>query len=496
MYVCQNCGFHSPKWFGKCPSCESWNTLQYEEEKKGKKKVKKWEILGDDTKGEHGYDTGYSTLGGKPIPISDILSASGEKRIKTGLGEFDRVLGGGIVSGAIFLLAGEPGVGKSTLLLQVALSISKKGKVLYISSEESPLQIGIRVKRLCGYKSSPPSSLFISFQGCIENALADARDILSSKSKGGKDEGMSEKDKSSDVEKENGDEHTDNKLLILDAVQSFFSDEIESAPGSVSQVREITSKALQFARETSVPVFLVGHITKEGVVAGPKVLEHIVDVVLYVESEGIWRIVRATKNRFGSTGEIGLFTMTEKGLSEVSDPSTAFIDEDILGTPGAVLSAVLEGTRIYIVEVQALVSKTHFSVPRRVAQGYDLGRLNTLLAVLEKHGGLSFWDKDVFLNIAGGMRVSDVAVDLAVALAILSSYYGVPLGKKVAFGEVGLLGEVRTPSLLEHRVKELDRIKPNEIITGKAKVRSGSISSVPSIKELIMYVKKLRNKEK
>ncbi len=472
MYVCQNCGFHSPKWFGKCPSCESWNTLVYEEERKGKSKKEKKSkpFFGEDR------ETSTSEVGGfTPKSIAQILSYSGEERIPCGFRELDRVLGGGLVRGSILLLGGEPGVGKSTLLLQVAYNISKNGKVLYVSSEESPLQIGMRVKRIYGEKDLP-STLFISFQNCIEVALSDAKEIF------GKKEGDLEGNR--------------NSILILDAVQSFFSDELDSVPGSVSQVREITGKALQFSRETSIPVFLVGHITKEGVVAGPKVLEHMVDVVLYVESEGMWRVVRATKNRFGSTGEIGLFSMTEKGLREPEDPSTLFLDEEIFNTPGASLSAVVEGTRVYIVEVQALVSKTHFSVPRRVSQGYDLGRLNTLLAVLEKHGGLSFWDKDVFLNIAGGMRVSDVAVDLAVAMAILSSYYGVPLGKRVAFGEVGLLGEVRTPSFLEQRMKELERIKPDVIITGKTKVRSSGISPMPSIKELIMYVKKLRNREK
>jgi DNA repair protein RadA/Sms len=346
--------------------------------------------------------------------------------------------------------------------------------VLYVSSEESHIQIASRIKRIIGQVGENKfknKNLFLLFENNLENAFGYAKKIFRSS------------------ENRKG-------ILILDAVQSFFSDNIESSAGTVSQVREIAFKSVEFARETGIPVMLIGHVTKEGIVAGPKALEHIVDVVIYLESEGFLRFIRATKNRFGSTGELGIFEMTERGLEEIRDPSTAFLDEDILNLPGVCLSAILEGTRVYILEVQALVSKTYFSVPRRSSQGYDVMRLSTLLAVLERFAGISFWDKDVFLNIVGGMRVYDVSCDLAVASAIMSSYFEIPLGKVSAIGEVGLLGEIRSPTFLEKRVSEIRRIKPDKIITGKIKgnfSRLGEdIVSILSVRDLANFILKLK----
>jgi DNA repair protein RadA/Sms len=463
MYVCQNCGFSTPKWFGKCPNCESWNTLIYEE---GRKKGKR-------ARDEFGADSIVIPDIKHPQRIDEIKQDY-EERIQTGISELDRVLGGGIVRGSVILFGGEPGVGKSTLLLQSAINISEKNMVLYVSSEESHIQIASRIKRIIGQVGENKfknKNLFLLFENNLENAFGYAKKIFRSS------------------ENRKG-------ILILDAVQSFFSDNIESSAGTVSQVREIAFKSVEFARETGIPVMLIGHVTKEGIVAGPKALEHIVDVVIYLESEGFLRFIRATKNRFGSTGELGIFEMTERGLEEIRDPSTAFLDEDILNLPGVCLSAILEGTRVYILEVQALVSKTYFSVPRRSSQGYDVMRLSTLLAVLERFAGISFWDKDVFLNIVGGMRVYDVSCDLAVASAIMSSYFEIPLGKVSAIGEVGLLGEIRSPTFLEKRVSEIRRIKPDKIITGKIKgnfSRLGEdIVSILSVRDLANFILKLK----
>ncbi len=471
MYVCQICGFQAPKWFGRCPGCDSWNSLVEVIEEKRKKKGKK---LGGRTKGDKEQKAEQDN---GPTIIHELLERKDEVRLKTQIGEFDRVLGGGIVRGSVILLGGEPGVGKSTLLTQVASRISENSSVLYVSSEESHIQIAMRFKRLVGEKKDEEKKekLYVLFENTIEDVFEYAEKIFST------NEGMV------------------GGLVILDAVQSFLSYKLESAPGTVSQVREVTSEAVNFARRTGIPVMIIGHVTKEGIVAGPKTLEHMVDVVLYLESEGMWRVLRSTKNRFGSTGEIGIFTMTERGLSEVQDPSIAFLYyEELLNTPGICLSAVVEGTRVYIVEVQALVSKTHFSVPRRSSQGYDIVRLNTLTAVLEKIAGLTLWDKDIFVNIAGGLRVMDVSADLAVSLAIISSYHSIPLGKVVAVGEIGLLGEIRPPQFIEQRLKEAQRVKVDKIITGKIDnsqitAQHTKILSFLSISELHQFILKSTN---
>lgn len=388
----------------------------------------------------------------EPVPADEIIATSQEERIKTGIGEFDRVTGGGIVTGSVILIGGEPGVGKSTLLMQIALRISERMRVIYISSEESTKQIVSRLRRL---QRKLSKNLYVYFENNIERALKVSAEIL----------------------KGNG-------LIVLDSVQSFYSEELESAPGTIPQVRQIASACQEFSRALQTPIILVGHVTKEGVIAGPKALEHIVDVVMYLEVEGMWRVLRATKNRFGPTGELGFFTMQEDGLQEVNDPE--LFDDEILTIPGASLSCVTEGSRNYIVEVQALVSKTHFPVPRRSAQGYDTIRLNNIITVLEKNLNIVLHDKDVLLNIAGGIRVTDVSVDLAIASSILSSYHGIPIGKRVIFGEVGLLGEIRASHLTEQKVADAMKIKPLEIITGKA--NTGNVRTFRSLREFASYM--------
>ncbi|MCS7213151.1 MAG: DNA repair protein RadA [Candidatus Calescibacterium sp.] len=440
-YVCQICGFVSPRWFGKCPNCGSWNTFVEEiEERRTTKKQKS--------------SKSSTTQENKIIPADKVTLLPEEFRLKSGISEFDRVLGGGIVQSSVILISGEPGVGKSTLLLQVASKISDKGKVIYASSEESPVQIVSRLRRL---KEKLNSNLYV----CFENNAERAFDQVSSLG--------------------------DVSFVILDSIQSFYSDELESAPGTVSQVRHIAIMCQEFARSKKIPIVIVGHVTKEGVVAGPKTLEHIVDVVLYIEPEGMWRVLRATKNRFGSTGEIGFFVMSESGLQEVQNPN--LFDLDILSIPGASLSCVMEGSRLYVVEVQALVSKTHFPVPRRSAQGYDILRLNNIITVLEKFVGLTLYDKDVLVNIAGGIRVSDVSVDLAVVSSIVSSYYGIPLGRRVFFGEVGLLGEIRSSEFADQKVSEVAKLKPTEIITGKT--NSKLVKVFYNLKDFCAYISKL-----
>lgn len=386
-YLCQTCGYSSPEWLGKCPQCGSWNSLVETVEESVSSSPRR----------------PASSI--KPQLLAD-LGRSGLKRLPTGLDELDRVLGGGIVPGSVVLLAGDPGIGKSTLLLQLGAALGG----LYIAGEESAEQIKLRADRL-GLKAK---DLFVLTETDVDQAVAA---IYQTKS----------------------------RLVIADSVQTLTTQDLNSSAGTISQVRESAARLLRAAKETGVPVFLVGHVTKEGSIAGPKVLEHLVDTVLYLEgdNEHMFRILRATKNRFGPTDEIGVFEMTDKGMTEVKDPSAAFLAERV-EAPGSVVVPTLEGTRPVLVEIQALTTTSGIGIPRRTAIGIDYNRLQLLTAVLQRRAGIQLGSQDVYVNVAGGLKVTEPAIDLAVCLAIASSSLGRPLKRGLtAIGEVGLLGEIR-----------------------------------------------------
>lgn len=401
FYQCQACGYTSPKWLGKCPDCSQWNSLV---EEKGERRLQ--------TPGR-----------AAPIPLNTVKGETG-KRTSTGIIELDRVLGGGIVPGSVVLIGGDPGIGKSTLLLQAVANLG--GRVLYVSGEESPEQIKLRAERL---SINPASTVLLS-----ETALGNVIDVAG------------------DIKPE---------AIVIDSIQTMYAEEFDSAPGSVGQVRECAAKMMFFAKRSGVPVFLIGHVTKEGAIAGPRVLEHIVDTVLYFEGDRghSFRILRTVKNRFGSTNEIGVFEMTDSGLKEVENPSELFLSERPSNVSGSVVVSSMEGTRPLLVEIQALVTPTTFGVPRRTSIGMDFQRVNLLIAVLEKIAGLHLGGMDVFTNVVGGLRLAEPAVDLAVVLAITSSLREVPIGPEVCvFGEVGLSGEIRAVSQAETRLKEAYRV--------------------------------------
>lgn len=407
VFICQQCGAESPKWIGHCPSCGAWNT--YVEEKISAPKSRKGHIR---------------TEVHPPVPLSQVES-SAYNRITTGIGEFNRILGGGIVPGSLILLGGEPGIGKSTLALQVAMQINRE-KTLYISGEESPEQIKIRADRM----NLDQDQCFIFSENLFENIASEVKRLKPS-------------------------------LVVIDSIQTIRTEEIESSPGSVSQVRESAARILLLAKETSTPVILIGHITKDGTLAGPKVLEHIVDVVLQFEGnqQHLFRMLRVLKNRFGSTSELALFEMKESGLSEILNPSDFLISHLDDQLSGIATAATIDGIRPFLIEVQALVSPAVYSAPQRTVTGFDIRRLHILLAVMEKRGGFSLSAKDVFLNIAGGLRVDDTAIDLAVTAAVISSMLDVPLNKEIAFAaEMGLSGEIRPVARIEYRIREAAKL--------------------------------------
>lgn len=413
VYVCQSCGAKSPKWVGKCNACNEWNT--YSEE------------IVTTTK-QPALNSGYAT-GNKPVLIKDLPENQTE-RISTNYTEFDRVLGGGILPGAIILVGGEPGIGKSTLLLQVANSF--KNKVLYVSGEESAEQIKLRAKRI---GSVNDEAYFLS-EIMVEQIIEQAK-------------------------------HIKPKLLIVDSVQTLRTEQLDSSPGTVSQIRECATLLLQYAKEYAVPVLLVGHITKDGSLAGPKVLEHVVDTVLQFEGDNSfnYRILRSHKNRFGSTSEMGIFSMQADGLHEVTNPSELLQSNHTEVYAGIATCATIEGMRPLLIEVQALVSSAVYGTPQRSATGFEVKRLNMLLAVLEKKVGFKLSTKDVFLNIAGGIKVADPAIDLAVISAILSSDLDRPIKKHVCFaGEVGLSGEIRPAGRIQQRIDEAGKLGYKQII--------------------------------
>jgi len=430
-YVCQNCGTNSAKWVGKCPACDEWNTYVEEVIEKGDPAKTSWR------------DTDQPTAKQRPVNVKDIEKGA-ERRLVTKDAELNRVLGGGIVAGSLVLLGGEPGIGKSTLMLQIALS-SSKTKVLYVSGEESQQQIKMRADRI-GVQSD---NCFILSETSTQNIFSQIKEMSP-------------------------------QVLVIDSIQTLQTNRIESAAGSVSQVRECTSELMKFAKETNTPVFLVGHITKDGSIAGPKVLEHMVDAVLQFEGDRhlSYRILRTVKNRFGSTSELGIYEMQESGLRQVSNPSEILISQRAEDLTGVAIGATIEGNRPLLIEIQSLVSAATYGTPQRSTTGFDSKRLNMLLAVLEKRGGLRFSAQDVFLNVAGGIRIEEPALDLAVCASLMSSYHDVPISEKVAFAaEVGLGGEIRAVNRVENRISEAEKLGFEEIFISKYNVKGLDLKS-------------------
>ncbi|WP_034443482.1 DNA repair protein RadA [Butyrivibrio sp. AE2032] len=425
VFFCQSCGYESSKWMGQCPGCREWNSFVEETVKPAPKT----------TRGTTTSASGASG-GSAPKTLSEIVM-NDEERYDTHIGELNRVLGDGLVKGSLILVGGDPGIGKSTILLQVAGNISGDGKeVLYISGEESLRQIKLRANRIGDF------SEHLKFM--CETNLSDIEEAIT---------------------------RAKPEVVIIDSIQTMFNESVSSAPGSVSQVRESTSVLLRIAKSMNISIFIVGHVTKEGQVAGPRVLEHMVDTVLYFEGDrhASYRILRAVKNRFGSTNEIGVFEMQEKGLAEVANPSEFMLDGRPENASGSIVTCSVEGTRPILIEVQALVCRSNFGFPRRQANGTDYNRVNLLMAVLEKRIGLNMGEFDAYVNLAGGMRIAEPSLDLGICLALISSFKNIPIGSDViAFGEVGLSGEVRSVNMGEARVSEAKKLGFKTCIVPKA----------------------------
>ena len=411
IFFCQNCGHEEAKWLGQCPACKEWNTFVEER------------IDSGITKGT--TVAARAVHEAKVVPLTEV-TADDDTRSETGIKELDRVLGGGIVPGSLVLVGGDPGIGKSTLLLQVCQRMAQMKKILYISGEESQAQIKLRANRMGNFTSG----LLL----LCETNLGIIRSV---------------------IEKERPE------LVIIDSIQTMYSEDVTSAPGSVSQVRESTNVFMQLAKGLCIPIFIVGHVTKEGTVAGPRVLEHMVDTVLYFEGDrhASYRILRAVKNRFGSTNEIGVFEMRQSGLVEVEKPSEYMLSGKPENASGSVVACSMEGTRPILLEIQALVCRTNFGMPRRTAAGTDYNRVNLLMAVLEKRLGMSLGNCDAYVNIAGGIKMNEPAIDLGIVMALVSSYRNRPIDEKtIVFGEVGLSGEVRAVNMPEQRVAEAKKL--------------------------------------
>lgn len=444
VYFCQSCGYESSKWMGQCPGCKEWNTFVEETvEKKTAGKLK-------------------SVAGGnqdlKSYKLSEI-DMQEKERMKTQFPELDRVLGGGIVPGSMILVGGDPGIGKSTLLLQVCRNLADSMSVLYVSGEESLQQIKMRAERIGNFSDN--------LKLLCETNLERVEQVI---------------------------ERQKPAVVIIDSIQTMYNEEVASAPGSVSQVRESTGRLMQIAKGMGVTVFIVGHVTKEGVVAGPRVLEHMVDTVLYFEGDrhAAYRILRGVKNRFGSTNEIGVFEMCEEGLREVENPSEFMLNGKPEGASGSVVACSMEGTRPVLLEVQALVCRSSFGIPRRTAAGTDLNRVNLLMAVLEKRAGLSLSSCDAYINIAGGIRMSEPAIDLGIVMALASSFQDRPVDEKtICFGEVGLSGEVRAVNMAQQRVAEARKlgfttcVLPKVCVPGLTDTKGIKIIGVENIQEAI-----------
>lgn len=450
IYTCSLCGYQSPKWLGKCPDCDQWNSF-YEEVK---------------TSPSRYSSLNPETSNNSPTPINEI-TLNTDNRILTGIKELDRVLGEGLVQGAVVLIGGDPGIGKSTLALQAITKLAlKKKNVLYISGEESLKQLRMRAERL----GSLPENLFILAETSLEKIIQEIRNIKP-------------------------------EIIIIDSVQTVYTSELESAPGSVSQIRETCAKLINLSKETDISAFLIGHVTKEGAIAGPRVLEHMVDTVLYFEGDRghSYRILRAVKNRFGSTDEIGVFEMSQSGLSEVKNPSELFISERPDNSSGSVVVPSIEGTRPILVEIQALVTPTSLSLPRRTAIGLDSNRVSILIAVIEKKLGITMYNQDVFLNVAGGVRLREPGIDLGVITAIVSSKLDQPVpSDTVICGEVGLTGEVRNISQTSLRINEAERlgftkcILPKNSLKNTQKGHNIIIKGVETISEAMESIFKLK----
>ena len=431
VYVCGECGYETPRWMGKCPQCGSWNTIVEEER----------------------VTMNRTAAPSRAVLLEDVAPKE-SRRVSTGIGELDRVLGGGLVPGMTVLLGGSPGIGKSTLLLQTAHNLTRQGTVLYVSGEESKSQIRLRADRL-----GIPGDMLLLCETSAEAAVEEGRSRKAA-------------------------------FMIVDSIQTMFMENTPSAPGSVTQIRASAAELTRFAKETGTAIFLVGHVTKEGAIAGPKVLEHIVDTVLYFEGdnqEGL-RLLRSQKNRFGSTNELGVFEMTDKGMEQVPDPSRLFLS-DTPGVPGCCVTCVMEGTRPLLAQVQSLLCPTAYGSPRRTALGMDTPRLNLLLAVLEKRAGLRLCDKDAYLSAAGSLCLQDRGADLGAALCLASAYYDRPLSPHtVAMGEVGLTGELRPVSQMEQRVKECRRLGYNRILLPASARIAGSQEGLIRVQNLLEAV--------
>ncbi len=428
IYICQACGSQAPKWMGKCPDCGRWDAMVEERL----------------VKTEQGKTRVPPALHNRPVPI-DAVTQKDEDRFSTGVGEFDRVLGGGLVTGSLVLIGGDPGIGKSTLMLQVLYGLASLGRrVLYVSGEESVRQITMRSRRL----ETVSSNLLVVAETDLDAIMAMLEKTLPD-------------------------------VLVIDSIQTMYNAELSSVPGSVSQVRESAMRLMLMAKKTGVPTFLVGHVTKEGAIAGPRLLEHMVDTVLYFEGDRqhLFRILRAVKNRFGSTNEIGVFEMQGNGLREISNPSAIFLSERSINAPGSVVTTCIEGTRPVLVELQALVSSTSFGTPRRTILGLDQNRVALLVAVMEKKLGMHLMGHDIFMNVAGGMRVDEPAVDVGIVSAIASSFLDQPVQENtVVFGEVGLTGEVRAVGQIESRVREASKMGFSRGIVPQANLSRAGIA--------------------
>ena len=427
VFFCKECGYESAKWLGKCPGCNSWNS--FVEEKINKK---------SSSKSSKGYSSTFSNVS-TVKKLNDIVVTK-EIRLDTGYDELNRVFGGGIVEGSLNLIGGEPGIGKSTLIMQVCSKLAKVGQVLYISGEESETQVKLRADRL---KVSSDNILFYN-----ETNIDSIEDKI---------------------------EEISPKFCIVDSIQTMYDEEISSTPGSISQVKEVTARLMYQAKRKKITTIVIGHVTKDGVIAGPRILEHMVDTVIYIEGERFLshRIVRGVKNRFGSTNEIGIFDMKDEGMVEVKNMSDIFLTKSDKNLPGTAIVATVEGTSTILMEVQALTTHSYYNMPRRVANGIDINRLNMLIAVLEKRCKLSLSTQDIYVNVIGGMRVDEPAVDLSIAMAIYSSYKNIAIDPQTVFlGEIGLTGEIRNITNFEKRIKEISKLGYNKIYTNKKQIES------------------------